>query len=120
MIDKPVIWYYGHIAMDKRPIEFYEARANVAKALAHPSRLMMLEALQDHEMCVCELTALVGADQSTVSKHLAILKQAGLLETRKEGSMIFYRLRITCLNGFFSCVEAVIQKRRDAEIAVCC
>lgn len=106
--------------MDKHPIEFYEARANVAKALAHPSRLMMLEALQEREMCVCELTALVGADQSTVSKHLAILKQAGLLETHKEGSMIFYRLRITCLNGFFSCVEAVLQKRRDTEIAACC
>jgi ArsR family transcriptional regulator len=99
--------------MDKRPIEFYEARANIAKALAHPSRLLVLDALQEKECCVCELTELVGADQSTVSKHLAILKQAGMVYTRKEGSMIFYRLRIACLGGFFSCVESVLEQRKE-------
>lgn len=103
--------------MLKHPIEFYEARANVAKALAHPSRLMMLEALQERDMCVCELTNLVGSDQSTVSKHLAILKQTGLLETHKDGSMVFYRLKIGCLNGFFNCVESVLKQRRDTETA---
>jgi len=44
----------------------YEARAAIAKALAHPTRLIMLEALEGNEMCVCDLTDLVGADQSTV------------------------------------------------------
>ena len=63
----------------------YEARARIAKALSHPSRLLMLDALAEGEMCVCDLTELVGADQSTVSKHLAVLKQAGIVEDRKKG-----------------------------------
>lgn len=104
--------------MNKKPIEFYEARANVAKALAHPSRLLILEALQEQDMCVCELTELVGSDQSTVSKHLAILKQVGLLDTRKDGSMVFYRLKIGCLNGFFICVESVLNQRRESDRAI--
>lgn len=88
----------------------YEARARIAKALAHPSRLMMLEALEDRERCVCELTDLVGADQSTVSKHLAILRQAGLVEDRKEGVMAFYRVKVCCLGGFWKCLESVLSE----------
>ena len=87
----------------------YEARARIAKALSHPSRLLMLDALAEGEMCVCDLTELVGADQSTVSKHLAVLKQAGIVEDRKEGTMMFYRLKICCLQGFWECVESVLR-----------
>jgi len=86
----------------------YEARAKIAKALAHPSRLMMLELLQKKDMCVGELTQEVGADQSTVSKHLAVLKDVGLVSVRKEGSMNYYQLKCGCLDGFFSCMEAVL------------
>jgi len=96
----------------------YEARARIAKALAHPSRLMILEALEGREMCVCELTELVGADQSTVSKHLAVLKQAGLVEDRKEGVMAFYKVRVCCLQGFWECIEAVLAENLKAQQAV--
>ena len=65
--------------MKNRPLAHYEARAAIAKALAHPTRLLMLDALADGELCVCELTELVGADQSTVSRQLAILRQAGIV-----------------------------------------
>ena len=68
--------------------QLYEARAKVAKALAHPSRLMMLDLLGKSEMSVTEITEAVGADQSTVSKHLAILKETGLIAARKEGSTL--------------------------------
>ncbi len=57
---------------------------------------------------VWELTEAVGADQSTVSKHLAILKEVGLVAVRKEGSMSYCRLKCGCLDGFFSCMEAVL------------
>ena len=87
----------------------YEARAKIAKALAHPSRLMILDALQQQELCVCELTELVGADQSTVSKHLAVLKNTGLVEDRKEGSMSVYHNTCQCLDGFFGCMESVLK-----------
>jgi len=89
----------------------YEFRAGVAKALAHPSRLLIVDALSQHETCVCDLTEMVGADQSTVSKHLAVLRNAGLVDVRKEGTMVFYRMRVRCLDGFWKCVESVLAQR---------
>ena len=103
--------------MKRKTKERYEARARVAKALAHPSRQLMLDALADGEMCVCELTRLVGADQSTVSKHLAILRQAGIVGDRKEGVMTFYSLRIRCLQGFWECVESVLRQNLEDQRA---
>ena len=95
----------------------YHARARVAKALAHPSRLLMLDALADGELCVCELTALVHADQSTVSRHLAILKQAGIIDDRKDGPKTFYRLKICCLQGFWECIESVLRENLKTQQA---
>jgi ArsR family transcriptional regulator len=91
-------------------MQHYEARAAVAKALAHPSRLVMLDALAEKEMCVCDLTDLVGADQSTVSKHLAVLKHAGIVDVRKDGVRTVYRMKIRCLGGFWKCVESVLKQ----------
>jgi len=95
----------------------YEARARIAKALAHASRLMILESLDQGERCVCELTALVGADQSTVSKHLAVLKQAGLVTDRKEGPKAFYRPNLCCLKGLWECIENVLKQNLVAQQA---
>ena len=78
--------------MDGKTLARYEARAQVFKALAHPSRLLMVDELAHRERCVCELTALVGSDMSTVSKHLSILYQAGLVKARKEGRWMYYSL----------------------------
>jgi len=100
------------------PRERYRARAAIAKALAHPTRLMILEALEQRETCVCDLTELVGADQSTVSKHLAVLKQAGLVEDRKDGVMAFYRIRVCCLQGFWECIETVLAENLKTQRAV--
>jgi DNA-binding transcriptional ArsR family regulator len=97
----------------------YEARARVAKALAHPSRLLILDALADGEKCVCELTALVNADQSTVSKHLAILKQAGIVEDRREGAKTYYRPRICCLTALWDCIENVLRENLKAQQEAC-
>ena len=101
--------------MKPKPRQVYEARARVAKALAHPSRLLILDALQERERCVGELTPLVGADQSTVSKHLAILKNIGLVADHKEGSMCYYRVTCECLPGFFTCIESVLKANLKAQ-----
>ena len=93
----------------------YRARAQVAKAMGHPSRMLMLDALRQKELCVCELAELVGADQSTVSRHLAILKQAGLVEDRKDGAMVHHRLRVACLEGFFQCIESVLTENLERQ-----
>ncbi len=79
--------------------------------MAHPSRLLILDALKARDWCVCEMTELVGADQSTVSKHLSVLKQVGLVSMRKEGPMTFYHLECPCLDGFFQCMEAALSAR---------
>jgi ArsR family transcriptional regulator len=102
--------------------QLYEARARVAKALAHPSRLMMLDLLGNSELSVTEITKAVRADQSTVSKHLAILKDAGLIAARKEGTASFYRVTCGCLGGFFSCLETMVEsdiKQRQAAAGRC-
>jgi len=87
----------------------YERRAKILKALAHPSRLMMVEALSQDEKCVCELRELVNADVSTVSKHLSVLKNAGIVDFEKRGLQVYYRLKVPCVTDFFGCIEAVIE-----------
>jgi ArsR family transcriptional regulator len=87
----------------------YTQRATIIKAMAHPSRLIIIDALAEGEKCVCELQRLVGADLSTVSKHLSVMKRAGIVTDRKEGLQVFYRLRVPCVLRFFDCVEAVLR-----------
>jgi ArsR family transcriptional regulator len=96
--------------MNKRRLAKYEARARIIKALSHPARLMIVDELAEHgERCVCDLTELVGSDMSTVSRHLSQLKNAGIVDDEKRGTMVFYRLRVKCLTSFFGCVESVLQ-----------
>jgi ArsR family transcriptional regulator len=96
--------------MDAESQARYEARARIVKAMAHPTRLFIVDELAKRgERCVCELTEMVGADMSTVSKHLAILKQAGIVQDEKRGSMVYYQLRVRCILDFFACVESVLK-----------
>ena len=87
----------------------FELRARILKAMAHPTRLFIIDELSRNERCVCELTALIGADISTVSKHLSVLKNAGIVRDEKRGSKIFYYLKTRCVLNFFSCVESVLK-----------
>ncbi len=93
----------------------FARRARVVKALAHASRLLMVDELSRGERCVCELRELVGADLSTVSKHLAVLRNAGLVEDEKRGKQVFYRLRTPCIVKFLDCVETVFRERWTGE-----
>ncbi|MFP4516933.1 MAG: ArsR/SmtB family transcription factor [Desulfovibrionales bacterium] len=96
----------------------YEARAQVLKALAHASRLLMVDALSRGEQCVCELRDLVGADISTVSKHLSVLKKAGIVVDERRGQQIFYRLKVPCILNFFHCVESVILSNQNDSLSI--
>jgi ArsR family transcriptional regulator len=91
--------------------ERYRLIAQIIKAMAHPSRLMILDALAEKEMCVCDLQRIVGSDLSTVSKHLSVMKNAGLVQDHKVGLQVFYRLRVPCIMQFFGCVEEVMASR---------
>ena len=65
---------------------------NIFKSLADGSRLRIVKMLQARELCVCEITETLGLAPSTVSKHLSILKAAGVIEDRKDGKWVYYRL----------------------------
>ena len=93
----------------------YKNQARIIKALAHPTRLFIVDELSRGERCVCELTDMIGVEMPTVSRHLGVLKGAGILETEKRGLQVFYRLRVPCVLNFFKCVEAV--KRDDGKPA---
>lgn len=94
----------------------FEARSAVVKAMAHPTRLYIVDRLSEREHCVRELTELVGADISTVSKHLAVLRNAGIIESEKRGTEIHYALRVPCVLKFFSCVESVLKKNSEERL----
>ena len=84
----------------------------------------MLETLSRGEHCVCDLQRIVGSDLSTVSKHLTLMRSAGLVAHRRQGLQIFYRLTVPCIMSFFDCVDAVRSAhagpppRRDGKRAV--
>jgi DNA-binding transcriptional ArsR family regulator len=105
--------------MKAKCLDLFEARAKIIKALAHPSRLFMVDRLAAGERCVCELTEMVGADISTVSKHLAVLKRAGIVTSRKEGLQVMYRLKTPCILRFFECIEAVQSAGNGKVTKVC-
>ncbi len=98
--------------------KLYENRARVIKAMAHPTRLFIVEELSGGERCVCDLTEMVGADISTVSKHLSLLKNAGIVEDEKRGTQVFYSLKVPCVLNFFTCVESVLESARNELVAI--
>jgi ArsR family transcriptional regulator len=103
--------------MKNAKFQKYEMRASIIKAMAHPTRLLIIDELSKHERCVGDLTDMVGADTSTVSKHLLILKNAGLIADEKRSKMVFYSLSCSCIPKFISCIESVIKERAEKQIS---
>lgn len=99
----------GKFTMEQKTQARYEARARIIKAMSHPTRLFVVDELSKGERCVCELTEMIGADMSTVSRHLSILKGAGIIQDEKRGANVYYRLRVPCELNFFDCVGAVLK-----------
>jgi len=68
--------------------------------------MKILEILAAGETCVCEIAPVVGSDMSTVSRHLAVLRNAGLIEDDKRGLNVFYKLSMPCVLDFFQCIDS--------------
>lgn len=94
--------------MDTRARERLKLKADVFKAMGHPLRLGVIEFLQQGEMCVCDIVEHVGTGMSNVSKHLSVLKKAGIIADRRDGLKIMYRLTMPCAVDFAKCVEGVV------------
>ncbi|MGE5485744.1 MAG: ArsR/SmtB family transcription factor [Ignavibacteriales bacterium] len=85
-----------------------DAQVAVFKALGHPTRLRIVEILATQgSKCVCELVDMLDFDQSTISKHLALLRSVGIVRCAKEGLMVRYDLNMRCVFGFMKCIERV-------------
>lgn len=89
----------------------YTQMAAILKAMGHPTRLFILDRLQEQDHCVCELQELIGADMSTVSKHLSVLKNTGIITSRKHNNQVIYSLVCACVLDMYKCVTELKQKQ---------
>ncbi len=105
--------------MERANMARYEAQARIIKALAHPTRLLIVDELSRRSRCVCELTVMAGVDASTMSKHLAILRAAGVVRDEKRGLQVHYHLKTPCILRILDCAcNATRSTAREAAAAV--
>jgi len=74
-------------------------------------RIAVVNFLKDGEQCVCDIAKHVGSERSNVSRHLSVMVNAGLLEYRKEGLKVIYKLKTPCILDFFSCTTACLKQQ---------
>ena len=93
--------------------ELSRQKAELFRALGQPVRLRIVEALGQGERTVSQLLRTVRTSQPNLSKHLALLRRVGIVEARREGLNVFYRLKLLCVTGFFACVTAALRERAE-------
>jgi ArsR family transcriptional regulator len=96
---------------DSRRRLLFQRQAQIAQAIGHPLRLEIIDFLKDGERCVCDIAEHIGAERSNVSRHLSVMVAAGVLEHRKEGLKVIYRLKCPCILDFFSCMSGVLKQQ---------
>jgi ArsR family transcriptional regulator len=88
-----------------------QRKAEVFKALGHPTRLQIVEKLGGGELCVCHILEMFDVDMSTLSRHLSVLKNAKIVFDERRGKNVYYSLTCPCLLDTIRCVEDVLGKR---------
>lgn len=101
--------------MDANTKKLYELKAEIIQAAAHPIRLAIIEYLVDGEQCVCDIVETVEAQRSNVSRHLAVMLNAGVVECRKDGLKMMYSLKTPCIVKFLGCVEDALKERMESQ-----
>jgi ArsR family transcriptional regulator len=99
--------------MDNTKVLLFERQAEIAKAVAHPLRIAVIDFLRDGEKCVCDIAEHIGSERSNVSRHLGVMVHAGVLSCRKDGLKVFYSLRTPCVADFLSCVVHVLKHQAE-------
>ena len=100
-------------------MEKFKIRAEVVKAMAHPTRLFIMNKLSEKRYCVNELHEMIGGDLSTISKHLTVLRKAGILIDSKEGTQVYYALKVPCIMNFMKCIETLIKENAEYSLNAC-
>jgi ArsR family transcriptional regulator len=93
-----------------------ELRVKIIKAMAHPVRLMVIEFLLGGERSFSEVFNLFHLDKSTISKHLLVLKESGVISSRKAGREMIYTLEVPCVADFFRCATVVIKDKVNKQL----
>ncbi len=102
--------------IDKTKALLFERQAGIAKAVAHPLRIAVIDFLKEGERCVCDIAEHVGSERSNISRHLAVMVHAGVLTCRKDGLKVFYNLKTPCVAEWLSCITRVVkQQAKDNE-----
>jgi len=104
--------------LSKNKQQIFEKQAQIAKAISHPLRIAVLDFLQAGPQCVCDIAEHLGSERSNVSRHLSVMTNAGVLESRKEGLKVIYTLKTPCILEFFSCVTDVLRQQVEDNTAL--
>lgn len=89
----------------------FEKQAGIAKAIAHPVRVAVVDFLRTGEQCVCDIAVKVGTERTNLSKHLSVMVSAGVLESRKDGLKVMYKIKTPCILRFLDCLREVLKEQ---------
>ncbi len=104
--------------MDSPSKKLYELKSEIIQAAAHPIRLAVIDYLSHGEQCVCDISEHVESQRSNVSRHLALMLKAGIVECRKDGLKMIYSLKTPCITNFLNCVENLLREKIETEVSV--
>lgn len=85
--------------------------SNVFKALAHPTRIQIVKLLRSGELCVCDILPNLDSEQSNTSQHLTVLKNQGIVESKKDGSKVIYSIKNNEVYEMIDLAEAMILRQ---------
>jgi ArsR family transcriptional regulator, arsenate/arsenite/antimonite-responsive transcriptional repressor len=103
-----------------RLIDAAQHKAIILKALAHPVRIRIFETLADGEKTVGEIVQIIGEKEANTSRHLAVLRTASIVATRKDGLNVYYSNKMPCLISMLSCVEQAVCDLADEQMKIAC
>jgi len=104
--------------LNKKKRLLFEKQAEITKPIAHPLRIAIMDFLKDGEQCVCDIAEHIGSERSNVSQHLSVMVSAGVVEYRKEGLWVMYRLKTPCILNFFSCITGILRQQAKDNTAL--
>ena len=92
-------------------MQIYEKQADIAKSIAHPIRVAVLDFVKDGEQCVCDIAVAVDTERSNLSKHLSVMVNSGVLTSRKDGLKVFYKIKTPCVLKFLGCLRDCLKEQ---------
>ncbi|MCK5114277.1 MAG: winged helix-turn-helix transcriptional regulator [Phycisphaerae bacterium] len=104
--------------MNAKQKRLYDLKADILQGIAQPIRLQIVDTLAGGELCVCDIVTRVAAERSNVSRHLGVMLRAGILEVRREGLKMIYRLGTPCIVDFLGCIERMVCERIKSDAAI--